>query len=133
MLEDVHWSPLQQRRKQKRLLTFYKATNNLSPIIIPEYVKLSSGRTRTLDIAYVQLQTNYEQYKNSFLSRTIREWNSLPPDLVHSASVDDVTARPQSYTFWTVQPVMFLSVKYDVLTSCSRHLPVMLTPWAILN
>ena len=75
-----------------------KATNILSPIIIPEYIKLSSVRTRTDDLAYVQLQTNYEQYKNSFLPRTIKEWNSLPPDLVHAASVD-FTARLQSYTF----------------------------------
>ena len=64
MLDDLQWPPLQLRRKQKKLLTFYKETNKLSPIIIPEYVKLSSGHTRTRDLAYVQLQTIYKQYKN---------------------------------------------------------------------
>ena len=95
MLDDLHWLPIQQRGKQKRLSTFYKATNNLSLIIIPEYVELSSRPTRTHDLDYVQLQTNYELYKNSFLPQTIREWNSLPPDLVHAASVDDL---PPIYT-----------------------------------
>ena len=98
MLDDLQWPPLQQRRQQKRLTAFYKASNNLSLVTIPEYVKPSSGCTRTHDLAYVQLQV-YEQYKNSFLPQTIREWNSLPPDLVHAASVDEFTARLRNYTF----------------------------------
>lgn len=99
MLDDLHWPPLQDRRKVKRLVTFYKAANNLSPVIIPEYVTPSTNRTRTHDLAYIQLRANYEQYKNSFLPRTIRDWNSLPPDLVHAASVDEFTARLQKHTF----------------------------------
>ncbi|MCG7875845.1 MAG: reverse transcriptase family protein, partial [Candidatus Thiodiazotropha endolucinida] len=99
MLDDLDWPPLQHRRKIKRLTAFYKATNNLSPVIIPDYVTTSSNRTRTHDLAYIQLQTNYEQYKNSFLPRTIRDWNALPPDLVHAASVDEFTSRLQTHTF----------------------------------
>ena len=63
------------------------------------YVKPSADRKRTHDLAYVQLRANYEQYKKSFLPRTIREWNSLPPDLVHAASVGEFIARLQNYTF----------------------------------
>ena len=99
MLDDFQWPPLQQRRQQKRLTTLYKAVNNLSPVSNPEYVKPSAGRTRTHDLTYVQLRANYEQYKNSFLPRTIREWKSLPSDLVHAASVDEFNARLQNYTF----------------------------------
>ena len=72
MLDDLQWPPLQQPRQQERLTTLYKAVDNLSPVSIPEYVKPSAGRTRTHDLAYVQLLANYEQYKNSFLPRTIR-------------------------------------------------------------
>ena len=99
MPDDLHWSPLQHRRKLKRLVTFYKATNNLSLVNIPDYVATSSNRTRTHDLGYIQLHTNYEQYKNSFLPRTIREWNALPPDLVHAASADEFAARLQNHTF----------------------------------
>ena len=39
------------------------------------------------------------EYKNSFLPRMIREWNALPPDLVHAASADEFAARLQNHTF----------------------------------
>ncbi|MEW8547660.1 MAG: reverse transcriptase family protein [Candidatus Thiodiazotropha sp.] len=98
MLQTLDWPPLQQRRQARRLTHFYKAANNLSPVRIPEYVTASSNRTRTHDLAFIQLHTNYEQYKHSFLPRTIREWNALPPDLVHAVSVDDFSSRLQCYT-----------------------------------
>ena len=98
-LDDLHWPPLQHRRKVKSLVAYYKATNNLSPVILPEYATTSTNRTKSHDQAYIQLRSNYEQYKNSFLPRTIRDWNSLPPDLVHVASVDEFTARLQKHTF----------------------------------
>ena len=98
MLDTLHWPPLQDRRKVRRLTHLYKAVNNLSPVEIPDYVIPSSGRTRRHDLAYVQLRTNYEHYRNSFLPKTTREWNALPPDLVHALSVDDFQARLQTYT-----------------------------------
>ena len=52
--------------------------------------------TRTHYLGYIQLHTNCEQYKNSFLPRTIREWNALPPDIVHAASADEFAARLQN-------------------------------------
>ena len=48
----------------------------------PNTVK-SSGRTRAH--GPYKCQTNYEQYKHSLLSRTLREWNALPPNLVQAA------------------------------------------------
>ena len=73
MLDDLHWPPLQHRIiKVKRLVTFYKATNNLSSVIIPDYVTTPSNHTRTHDLGYILLHTNYEQYKNTFLPRNIK-------------------------------------------------------------
>ena len=60
MFDDLHWPLLQHRRKVKCLVTFYKATNNLSPVNIPDYVATSSNRTRTHNLGYIQLHTNYE-------------------------------------------------------------------------
>ena len=93
MLDTLQWPPLQDRRKVRRLTHLYKAVNNLSPVEIPDYVIPSSGRTRRHDLAYVQLRTNYEHYRNSFLPKTTGESNMLPPDLVHALSVDDFQAR----------------------------------------
>ena len=80
MLTELDWQPLQQRRKNRRLTNFYKAINQLTPVIIPDYIQTPIRFTRTHDQALIQLPANYEQYKNSFIPRTIRDWNSLPPE-----------------------------------------------------
>ena len=76
MLDTIQWLPLQDRRKARRYTHLYKAVNNLSPVEIPDYVIPSFGCTRRHDLAYVQLITNYEHYRNSFLPKTTREWNA---------------------------------------------------------
>ena len=81
MLDTLQWPPLQERRRARRLTHLYKVVNNLSPVKNPDYVLPSSGRTRTHDIAFVQLRTNYEQYRHSFLPNTTREWNGIPRTL----------------------------------------------------
>ncbi|KAL3872760.1 hypothetical protein ACJMK2_035962 [Sinanodonta woodiana] len=94
MLEHLNWPPLQQRRKQKRFITFHKAINNRVPIEIPEYVQRPSYTgTRSHSNTYIEIRANYEQYKNSFIPRTIRDWNSLPPDLAQVSAADDFRDR----------------------------------------
>ena len=65
---------------------------------------------------YIQLYANYEQYKNSFLPRVIRDWNPLPPDLVHAASVDEFIACLQDVLLVTVN-TMSLTI---LMTSLAR-------------
>lgn len=122
MLDDLHWPSLQQRRKQKRLTAFYKMTNNLYPVIIPEYIKPSSGHTRTHNLTYVHLQANYEQYKNSFLPQAIREWHSLPPDLMHAVSVDKFITR--------LQNTLLDSTAHDVFNCKCDYFNLLLTSLA---
>ena len=81
MLDTLQWPPLQERMRVRRLTHLYKSVNNLSPVKIPDYVIPSSGRTSTRDLAFVQLRTNYEQYRHSFLPRTTKELNALPRTL----------------------------------------------------
>ena len=84
-----------QKQKTNDLLQHMQ---QLRTVTLPDYVKTSNSQTRSHDQSYIQIQTNYEQYKNSFLPRTIREWNSLPPDLVHAESVDVFSKRLQTLT-----------------------------------
>ena len=93
MLTELDWQPLQQR-----LTNFYKAINQLTPVIIPDYVQTPIRFTRTHDEAFIQLPVNYEQYKNSFIPCTIRDWNSFPPELVHVKTVDEFSSRLQLLT-----------------------------------
>jgi hypothetical protein len=69
---------LQIRRKNKRLIVFHKAVNQNSPVEIPDYVTQSTySGTRSHSKAFIEIRANYEQYKNSFLPRTIKDWNAL--------------------------------------------------------
>ena len=95
MMVNLEWLPLQERRYQKRLTTFYKVYNHLSPISLPHYIIQSARSTRSHIHSLIQIPTNYEQYKNSFLPRTIRDWNALPPDLVNCTTVEEFTTRLQ--------------------------------------
>lgn len=99
MLNDLNWQPLQIRRKNKRLIVFHKAVNQNSPVEIPDYVTQSTySGTRSHSKAFIEIRANYEQYKNSFLPRTIKDWNALPTHLVHVTSVDEFGSRLQSLT-----------------------------------
>ena len=99
MLDHLDWPPLQNRRRNRRLTTFYKAVNDMSPVTIPDYVMRPVRHiTRTHNQAFIEIRANCEQYKNSFLPRTIRDWNALPPDLVLAATVDDFGLRLQKHS-----------------------------------
>ena len=91
--------PLQIRRKNKRLIVFHKAVNQNSPVEIPDYVTQSTySGTRSHSKVSIEIRANYEQYKNSLLPRTIKDWNVLPTLLVHVTSVDEFGSRLQSLT-----------------------------------
>jgi hypothetical protein len=56
----------------------------------------ASKCTRSHSKAFIEIRANYEQYNNSFLPRTIKDWNALPTHLVHATSVDEFDSRLQS-------------------------------------
>ena len=90
MLEDLEWEPLALRRKQARLMTMYKITNDIIYIdkakcLIPP----TETRTRrSHKFKYYLEQTNTDIFKFSYFPRTIREWNNLPPNVVSSITPD---------------------------------------------
>ena len=62
MLTELNWPPLHTRRRNKRLSVFYRAVNNQTPVIIPDYLLPSTGRTRTHDLAFIQIRINCAQF-----------------------------------------------------------------------
>ena len=90
MLKDLEWEPLALRRKQARLMTMYKITNDIIHIDKSKYL-LPPTETRTRrshNFKYYLEQTNNDVFKFSYFPRTIREWNSLPANIVSSTSLD---------------------------------------------
>ena len=88
---ETNWEPPEARRMKHRLSLLYKMFNNLSPeylssLIPPTVINISRYNLRNAhNIQTIDSRTT--QYLNSFLSSSIREWNSLSLDLSNSDSI----------------------------------------------
>ena len=84
LYREVCWESLHKRRQDHKLTLFYKMLNNLAPIylssLIPQQVShISQYNLRNSgDIQTIRAKTN--QFYNSFLPSTLREWNNLPSE-----------------------------------------------------
>jgi Reverse transcriptase (RNA-dependent DNA polymerase)/Endonuclease-reverse transcriptase len=90
MLQQLNWKPLASRRKASRLAAFSKVFNrdesleDLSSLVIQApYNALRN--TNPLRIQSVTCRKNIGHY--SFIPRSIREWNSLPPEILNLNSI----------------------------------------------
>ena len=85
LLQNLEWPSLQVRRKQGRLIFFFKILNGL--ICIPnQYLPSPFPVTATRShhpIKLQQLYTGTDIYHNSFLPRTIPDWNNLHIDNIN--------------------------------------------------
>jgi hypothetical protein len=116
MLRDLNLPPLQERRKQMRLVTFYKIVNGEIPALPPNdfLTPNEHGRTRrtirpktftdcvtTNPIArhaidhpkgYKVPESTTEQYTSSYFVRTVVDWNQLKKDIVEAKSATAFSA-----------------------------------------
>ena len=82
MLQTLGWRSLLQRRADLRLILFYKCLHglvavDLSPGLIPQ--RRCTRRSHPMSFILPSETTKYLQ--QSFLPRTIAQWNSLPPEI----------------------------------------------------
>ena len=82
LYKEICWESLQKRRNDHKLTLFFKMYNHLAPAylssLIPQQVNdISRYNLRNSNnIQTIRAKTN--QYNNSFLPSTIRDWNNLP-------------------------------------------------------
>ena len=82
MIDHLKWKPLQQRRKETRLVMFYKIENNM--VAIEKEGRLTPSVRKGRNIhpkAYQVPHSRIDAHKTSYLPQTIRDWNALPPDI----------------------------------------------------
>ena len=93
MMDDLRWKPLQHRRRESRLILFYKIVNNLVAIP-PEQNLVKNQRIlrNTHNKQYLHKRVNIDQYKYSYFPRTIIEWNSLSKQEVDCQSLGQFKA-----------------------------------------
>ena len=86
--KELGWPTLEYRRKAKRLTLFHKAVHGKVAINITAPVCDRSSRTENAR-RYIQPLTACNAYQNSFVPRTIKEWNGLPGVIANINEEDD--------------------------------------------
>ena len=80
MLRDLEWPTLEQRRHLSRLTMLYKIYNHLVNTDFTSQLTLRQSSTRGHCISAA--------YSNSFLPRTVWDWNALTVDPLLFQTVD---------------------------------------------
>ena len=95
MLEALGWPTLEQRRQTCRLLMLYKIQSGPAhcPTLKAELVPLPSRQRRTHDKLLTLLTTRTQHRGSSRLSKTIRDWNSLPMEVMEAPTRDAFVSR----------------------------------------
>ena len=89
LLNDLNWPSLELRRKIARLTTMYKIVNNKIRVNIPEYIAGPTHVTRSYHSSkLINIGSSSNTYKYNLFTRTLKEWNSLPPFFLDQTSVE---------------------------------------------
>ena len=71
----------------------YKIVNGHMTLELPPYVKSKVRQTRQYHPKkFISLASNSNTYKNSFITRTVTDWNSLPANVIDQATVETFKA-----------------------------------------
>ena len=97
MLEELQWQPLKERRRIQRLAFMYKILNN--KVAVPAEsvdIVLNTRPVRYTDTNQQKVVTKRaknEQFKRSFIIKTIPEWNALSQAVVSADSEASFKSR----------------------------------------
>ncbi len=95
MLSDLGWSKLADRRRDLRLALLYKVVKG-QVAVSADSLGLVKADNRTRSSNQYKFKTiflNSTQYKNSFVPRTIIDWNKLSCDTVSAETVAAFKSR----------------------------------------
>ena len=84
-MTTLGWPPLQERRAQIKLQTFYKIKNNIIHVPLDD---LSPLHTPRRPFNYFVPRSTVDAHLHSFFPSSIRLWNSLPEPIKSSDSVN---------------------------------------------
>ena len=92
--QDLKWDDLADRRKNSRLTLLYKICNQNVDIEFSEIGLIPSTRpSRRHQEQFFRPRVNTDVLKNSFVFRTIIEWNTLPASVIQAVSVNVFKSR----------------------------------------
>lgn len=90
MLKDLKWNTLEERRKTARLVFMFKIIKKLVAVPMNNMdLELSTTKARKKhEFILKTLQSSTEVYKQSFIVKTIKDWNNLTQQAVGSITTD---------------------------------------------
>jgi ribonucleases P/MRP protein subunit RPP40 len=88
MLNNLKWTSLADRRKHARLSLLYKIHNKFLPINFNNMHLLNPNTAHINNATYHIPKSFTNAYNNSFLPRTIIDWNALPNSVVQQSSLN---------------------------------------------
>ena len=89
MIEQLKWTPLEERRKNARLTMLYKISNQEVNVAASHKLVPPDRISRNMGINSFQIpQCNTTTRKESFYPRTIRDWNALPSSVTSVSSLE---------------------------------------------
>ena len=100
MIKDLEWAGTPGLSPQtSRLCTVYKISNDIIHVNKSKYLTpATETRTRgSHGFKYFVEHTSNDVFKCSYFPRTVREWNSLPSDIVSAKSLDIFKSMLRSY------------------------------------
>ena len=78
LIQDLGWTDLQTRRKNFRLISLYKILNRLIAVPVRDLLTPADERTRGgHKKSFKHIRANTTLGQNSFLYKTIPDWNHL--------------------------------------------------------
>ena len=86
MLIDLNILSLEHCRQVSSITLLYKIVHNLIDISPVDLIPVTSNTTGH-DQRFHHIYARTNQYSKSFFFRSIRLWNSLPPDLIQQQSL----------------------------------------------
>lgn len=76
----------------------YKTMNGQIFLDLPPYLNPKERQTRQYHPKkFISLSSNSNTYKNSFLARTIAEWNQIPASVIDQASIGTFKAALKAH------------------------------------
>ena len=95
MLKDLGWQTLKDRRKKARLCMMHKINSGQVHIKFERLKKLDkrSGRRKGNSEMFERVVCRRNYRNETFLPKTIREWNELPDDIVQSTSLGSFSLK----------------------------------------
>ena len=100
MKKDLNWEELETRRKVARLITFHQALAGQLAIPAREIlrpVQRSSRHTTPKANNFTPIAANKNCYKQSFIPRTLVQWNSLPSHITTIEKKEEFKTAVRNY------------------------------------